>query len=112
MFLILILHSAGISSSVSSSLSTLNALATDGLGSGTAGFIELGTFSFICNFPDDGDVELLFDFKLIEIFEITGGGGTCIFSFLLCFEGFSSLSEDDELERERFLLLSKKIKNQ
>lgn len=104
-FLILILHSAGISS-VSSSLDSLNALATDGLGfgRGAAGFTA-GTFSFICNFPDDDVVELLLDFRLIEIFEMTGAGGAWNFSFRL------SSPDDGESEDELFLLRSGSLKN-
>lgn len=66
---ILILHSAGISST-SSSLSSLNALATDGLGGiGATGFFA-GAFNLRCT-PDVEDV-----FRFIEILEMIGDGTT------------------------------------
>lgn len=67
MLRILILHSAGISST-SSSLSSLNALATEGLGWGAVGFLA-AAFSFSC-IPG-----FWADFKLIDTLEITGAGG-------------------------------------
>lgn len=93
MLRILILHSAGISSS--SSLSSLNALATEAFGGGTIGF-EIGAFVSFNWIPGFGAV-----FKFIEILEMTGAGGT--FADLLSLSIGSSLLDEVLLDLDLIL---------
>lgn len=92
MFRILIFASAGISST-SSSLSSLNALATEGLANGTMGFLA-GALSLSWIDEPDFDADM-FGFKFIEILETRGGGGGALASRLFFLETTCSL--DDEL---------------
>lgn len=85
-FLILILHSAGISSS--SSLSSLNALATDGFKVGNGAATLGGALSF------NWMPVLTEDFKFTEIFGAGGAFDTSSLRFL----ALSSFEDDDEVD--------------